>query len=351
MRTEELRAIEIPGVKLLDSAGSGGFGKVMVATESVTGDKIAVKFMERIDREGLAREIRLGRLAGSESLLRVFHGGVAGGRGYLVMEYLDREDGWRTLKEWVGNGRRRSLHDQWRVVLSLLSGLSSLHGQDIIHQDLKPANLFVNRKDDLRVKICDYGLARIVDEDGPIGGTRLYRAPEQTPDGTPTVQSDIHAVGVILAEMLGGKLFRSEVWSAPRDDARKLIREHARQGLAGIGVPKVMRRHLLKVVFRAMKKEPSNRYPDAASMGADLEDLQEWVLSRHLLVRHGKPMLAGEFAKQYYRRRIRNERARVGSNIWIEEKGRIARLVRAGFVRRSGTGRKALIEWRSERAL
>ncbi|MFV8755366.1 serine/threonine-protein kinase PknK [Nannocystaceae bacterium ST9] len=198
--------------KILERIGAGGMGVVHSARRLELGDVVAIKSVlpERStagNRHRFLREARALARIRHPNVVRVFDFGEAEGRPFMVMEYLDGP----TLARVIGNGPlplARALelfHDVCRAV-------EAGHRRGVVHRDLKPGNVMFDRSDDggETVKVLDFGLARIADDDleqsqaGLLVGTCGYMSPEQIEQGGGGSASDVFALGVILYELVTG---------------------------------------------------------------------------------------------------------------------------------------------------
>uniref|UniRef100_UPI00059263AD Stk1 family PASTA domain-containing Ser/Thr kinase n=1 Tax=Nocardia vinacea TaxID=96468 RepID=UPI00059263AD len=185
---------------------------------------------------------------------------------YIVMEYVDGD----TLRDIVrGKGPippRRAME----VVADVCAALDFSHKAGIVHRDMKPANIMINRAG--AVKVMDFGIARaIADSSNPMTqtaaviGTAQYLSPEQARGETVDARSDVYSVGCVLFEILTGE--PPFTGDSPIAVAYQHVREDPRlPSHVHNGVP----RELDSVVLKAMSKNPANRYQSAAEMRADL---------------------------------------------------------------------------------
>jgi len=187
---------------------SGGMGGVYLAAHVKTGERVALKVMDRrfVDHAEI-----VARLYGERAVsARASHPGLVDIRAaardaddvpYLVMEYLDGE----TLATIRARGDI-GVDDVAQLGAQIASALAALHAAGFVHCDVKPDNVLVLR--DGRVKIIDFGVSRRVDEppaeDASIAGTPAYMAPEQW-RGEPEPASDVYALGCMLFELLTGE--------------------------------------------------------------------------------------------------------------------------------------------------
>ncbi|WP_067696664.1 Stk1 family PASTA domain-containing Ser/Thr kinase [Nocardia jejuensis] len=256
--------------------GFGGMSEVHKARDLRLGRDVAIKVL----RADLARDptfyLRFKREAQNAAALNhpaivaVYDTGEAeidgGPLPYIVMEYVDGD----TLRDIVrGNGPmppRRAME----VIADVCAALDFSHRNGIVHRDMKPANIMINRAG--AVKVMDFGIARaIADSSNPMTqtaaviGTAQYLSPEQARGEQVDARSDVYSVGCVLFEILTGEPpFTGDspvavAYQHVREDPR--LPSHVYQG-----VP----RELDSVVLKAMSKNPANRYQTAAEMRADL---------------------------------------------------------------------------------
>ncbi len=256
--------------------GFGGMSEVHKARDLRLSRDVAIKVL----RADLARDptfyLRFKREAQNAAALNhpaivaVYDTGEAevdgGPLPYIVMEYVDGE----TLRDIVrGKGPlppRRAME----VVADVCAALDFSHKAGIVHRDMKPANIMINRAG--AVKVMDFGIARaIADSSNPMTqtaaviGTAQYLSPEQARGETVDARSDVYSVGCVLFEILTGE--PPFTGDSPIAVAYQHVREDPRlPSHVYNGVP----RELDSVVLKAMSKNPANRYQTAAEMRADL---------------------------------------------------------------------------------
>lgn len=251
---------------LIETLGQGGMAVVWRAEDRLLGRTVAVKILRdqyAQDPEFLARfrsEARSAAALNDPGVVGVYDVGSDGGRHYLVMELVGGED----LKQVI---RREAPLDPERVVrvgIELARAVGQAHRAGLVHRDIKPQNILV--APDGRMKVADFGIARAVSEAGMTApgivlGTVHYLSPEQAAGQGATPASDVYALGVVLYEMLSGKLpFTAESGVGV---AMKILREDP-PPLAEVNpkVPDV----LARIVARAMAREPQDRFPDANTL-------------------------------------------------------------------------------------
>jgi eukaryotic-like serine/threonine-protein kinase len=201
--------------------GEGGMGVVVAATHEQLDERVALKFLRPVvasNPEVVQRFVREARAAvkvRSEHVARVLDvGTLASGTPYMVMEYLDGQDLAQTL---AGRGPL-PVGETVTYVLQACEAVAEAHSLGIVHRDLKPANLFLARRPNGRpvVKVLDFGISKITASgaDNPVltkaaamMGSPSYMSPEQmVAAGSVDVRADVWALGVVLYELLTGKL-------------------------------------------------------------------------------------------------------------------------------------------------
>ncbi|MBK8101628.1 MAG: SUMF1/EgtB/PvdO family nonheme iron enzyme [Planctomycetes bacterium] len=276
-----------------DRIGSGGMGTVFLATHASLGNKAAVKVV----KPGMDTAAVLRRFAAEQrTLARLQHphiarvhdaGATPAGRPYFVMEYVPGRPIHRHCAE-----HRLDTDTRIRLVLQICAGLQHAHQRGVVHRDLTCNNVLITRVDDRPLaKIIDFGLAMVGDRDegeqtcfsagGALIGTPEYMAPEQIGFGVPDIdiRADVYAVGVVLFELLTGRLpFPSE--QLRRDGFAGLLHTLREQPpprpsavlTADAPTPAArLRRDLDWIVLRCLEKDRNRRYASIGELAADLE--------------------------------------------------------------------------------
>jgi serine/threonine protein kinase len=261
---------------LLEAAiASSGMADVFRATDMRDGSPAAIKVphpqaeCDPIFHERFRREIEIGARLDHPGIRRIFP--TAGSnRLYMAMEWLDG----RLLRMLLAEGRvprGRAL----AFARELLAALEYMHGQGVVHRDLKPENIMVDANDN--IKLIDFGIA------GDAGARRLtyanftatlgtadYIAPEQVKGKRGDGRSDIYALGVILYEMLTGRLPFSG--SSPMEVMNDRLLNHP---LPPTVADSTISSQLQEVLYRALERDPQNRYAHAREFAHDLQHLDQ----------------------------------------------------------------------------
>ncbi len=257
--------------EILEEIGSGGMAVVYKAKCRLLNRFVAVKVLRpdlQNDAEFVRRfnvEAQAAASLTHPNIVSIFDVGNENGLHYIVMEYIKGI----TLKEYIDEKRILPWREAVGYAVQIAKGLEQAHKNSIIHRDIKPHNIIM--KDDGVLKVTDFGIARanvqstMTCEDTAIGSVH-YISPEQARGGYTDERSDIYSLGVVLYEMLTGKVpFDSErpvtVAIMHLQDKPTPPREH------NLSIPLALE----KVVLKAMCKEVSGRYKNASEFINDME--------------------------------------------------------------------------------
>jgi hypothetical protein len=272
--------------------GRGGMSMVYRAFDTVLERPVAIKLMHReiaADADQLERFRREARSVAQVSHPHVVtvidageelsadgqrHGETSVGTPYIVLEYVDGE----TLKDVIRREGPLDIPQALAYAIEVARALGAAHEHQIVHRDVKPHNILISEEGG--AKITDFGIARTLTEEGltmagRVLGTTDYVSPEQALGQPVTGQSDLYSLGVVLFEMLTGSVpFHG---SSPVAVAMKHVREEVPDVL--LARP-ALSAATAAVVDRAVSKDLTRRYPDAASMVTDLEEVLALEASR-----------------------------------------------------------------------
>ena len=263
------RAAETLGrYRIEDQIGAGAFATTYRATDSILGRPVALKVLRpelAADATYLARFAREARAAAAvdhPNVVHVFDFGEEEGTYYLALQYVHGA----TLKDVIRERAPLPPAEAVRIGGQILRGLAAIHGTGIVHRDVKPQNVLI---DHLGVaRITDFGIVHDTAESdagltthGTALGTPSYMAPEQASARPVTQGTDLYATGVVLFELLTGRL----PFSAENALALMLAHVQISPPAPSALVPTVPPA-LDAVVLTALAKEPADRFPSALAM-------------------------------------------------------------------------------------
>jgi serine/threonine-protein kinase len=248
--------------------GDGGMGEVYRATDLRLGQPVALKFLPALlssdarARDRFHNEVRVARQITHPNVCRVHDLGEVDGHAFLSMEYIDGED-LASLLRRIG---RLPADKAVQMARQLCAGLAAAHEQGVLHRDLKPGNVMLDGRGQLR--IMDFGLAAVAGEiqRGDIrSGTLSYMAPEQMEGREVTARSDIYALGLVLYEMFTGKRpFAAQTLAELREKQDSTQPESMMSQVADLD-PAVER-----VILRCLAPDPADRPQSPLSIAAAL---------------------------------------------------------------------------------
>ena len=246
--------------------------KVFLGTDTVLGRTVAVKVLapQFADDDGFVmrfrREAQAAASIGHPHIVSVFDTGSDDGVHFIVMEYVEG----RTLAEILAGGGRILPDRAIDIAMDVCRALEAAHAQGVIHRDIKPGNIMLDPRGD--VKVTDFGIARVtttadtVAQTAAILGTASYLSPEQAQGQPVDGRSDIYSLGCVLYEMVTGR--PPFLGDSPVAVASKQVLE---QPTPASRLNPDVTADLDAVILRALAKNPANRYQSAEEMRADLE--------------------------------------------------------------------------------
>ncbi|AEJ43195.1 Stk1 family PASTA domain-containing Ser/Thr kinase [Alicyclobacillus acidocaldarius] len=259
--------------RLEQKIGEGGMAEVYRAIDTLLDRTVAVKMLRSqyaVDEEFVRRfrqEAQAAARLSHPNIVNVYDVGVEDGQQYIVMEYVDGP----TLKDVIVERAPLPVEEVIRISKQICSALQHAHELHVVHRDIKPHNILLTKSG--QVKVADFGIARAATghtiahrQATTVLGSVHYFSPEQARGGPTDAKSDIYSLGVVMYEMLTGKLpFEGD---SPVSVALKHLREpfvEPRQ------LNKDIPQSVENIVLRCLVKEPEGRYPNMAAVMADLD--------------------------------------------------------------------------------
>ena len=259
--------------EIKDEIGRGAVGRVFLGFDPKIARKVAIKTLNynQFDSETLAdvkaRFFREAEAAGRLShpnIVSIYDVGEQDYYAYIAMDYVEG----KALNQFIDEEALLPVFEVYRVVADIASAMAYAHSCNVVHRDVKPANVIYNPSP-FQVKVTDFGIARLIDDSktstGEILGSPLYMAPEQLAGSKVDVQADIFSLGVTFYQLLTGELpFKGENLAALTYEIihgkHKNIRS-VRKGLPASAA---------RIINQALQKNPEERYESAAEMAGVL---------------------------------------------------------------------------------
>lgn len=256
--------------KVLELIGGGGMSNVYLAHDMILDRDIAIKVLryDFSNEEELRRRFQREALSTTSlahpNIVNIFDVGEEGSLHYLVMEYVPG----KTLKEYIIDHSPVPPEQAVKIMKQLASALAHAHQNQIVHRDIKPQNILMDP--DGNVKITDFGIAMALSatsytQTNSVLGTVHYLSPEQARGGAANKKSDIYSLGIVMFELLTGRLpFSGE-------SAVSIALKHLQTETPSLReiVPSLPQ-SLENVVFKATAKNPQHRYQSADELAEDL---------------------------------------------------------------------------------
>jgi serine/threonine protein kinase/Flp pilus assembly protein TadD len=290
--------------QVIEELGKGGMGRVYKVYDTEIKEKIGLKLLRPelgIDEETIERfrnELRLARKISHRNVCKMFDLNKAEGAYYLTMEFVPGED----LKRLIRKVGQMPAGKTISIARQICEGLAEAHGLGIVHRDLKPQNVMVDEGGN--AKIMDFGIARSLAAKGITGagvmiGTPEYMSPEQVEGKEIDERSDIYSLGVILFEMVTGRVpFEGDtpftIGVKHKSEPPKDPREFNYQ------IPV----DLSRLILRCLAKEKEKRYQNTAEILADLGQIEKGLPTTERIKPERRPLTSREITVKFKVKRL-----------------------------------------------
>jgi serine/threonine protein kinase/Flp pilus assembly protein TadD len=280
--------------QIIEELGKGGMGKVYKAHDTEIKEKIALKLIKpeiSADKKTIERfqnELKFARKIGHRNVCRMYDLNKEEGSYYITMEYVSGED----LKSFIRRVGQLPSGKAISIAKQVAEGLAEAHRLGVIHRDLKPSNVMIDK--DGNARIMDFGIARSVEAKGLTGagvmiGTPEYMPPEQAEAKEVDQRSDIYSLGVILYEMVTGRVpFEGDtalsIAMKHKGEAPKDPREFNSQ----------VSEDLSRVILRCLAKEKDKRYQSAGEVKSELESIESGIPTTERVIPERRPLTSRE---------------------------------------------------------
>ncbi len=299
--SKELRrgAIFAKRYEIIEELGRGGMGRLYRVLDTKINQEVALKILRpeiSRDQQTIGRfsnELRLARQVAHKNVCRMYHLGEDNGTHFIIMEYISGQD----LQSMIKMTKQLSMETAVDIAKQICEGLAEAHRLGVIHRDLKPGNIMIDREGNAR--ILDFGIAHSLEsrgltESGHLIGTPEYMSPEQAQDTGVDQRSDIYSLGVILYEMVTGKVpFTGDT---PISITIKHIEEIPKSPKTlAPQIPDV----LSQLIMKCLEKNKEYRHKNAEELRSDLVEIEESIKDTSKIPKARRPIAPKEFSRPF----------------------------------------------------
>ena len=280
--------------QIIEELGKGGMGRVYKANDTDIKEKLAIKLIKpeiSTDKKTIERfqnELRFARKIRHKNVCQMYDLNREEGTYYITMEYVDGEN----LKNMIRMSGQLGAGTVISVAKQVCEGLAEAHRLGVVHRDLKPSNIMIDREG--CVRIMDFGIARSLKEKGITGagvmiGTPEYMSPEQVEGKDVDERSDIYSLGVILYEMVTGKVpfegdtpftvgmkHKGEMPQPPKELNSQITDD------------------LNRLILKCLEKDKEKRHQSSGELLSGLGNIEKGVPTAERVIKERKPLTSRE---------------------------------------------------------
>jgi TolB-like protein/Tfp pilus assembly protein PilF/tRNA A-37 threonylcarbamoyl transferase component Bud32 len=290
--------------QIIEELGQGGMGKVYKAFDKEVNVRVALKLVKpeiAADKNTIERfrnELKVAREISHKNICRMYDLGRDAETYFITMEYVSGED----LRSFIRRARRLDIGTAISITRQVCDGLSEAHRLGVVHRDLKPSNIMIDQEGN--AKIMDFGIARSLKGKGITGagvmiGTPEYMSPEQVEGKEADERSDLYALGVILYEMVTGRVpFEGDTLLSVAVKHKSEIPKDPRE--LNVQLPE----DLSCLILRCLEKDKEKRFQSAAEVSAELEKIERGVITGEKTGLPGKAKLSIGKTRPFQRKKF-----------------------------------------------
>jgi len=291
--------------QVIEELGRGGMGKVYKVLDTEVNARVALKLIKpeiSADEDTVERfrhELKTTRDISHKHVCRMYDLGKEEGSYFITMEYIAGED----LKNMIRMSGQLGVGTAVGIARQVCEGLAEAHRLGVVHRDLKPSNIMIDREG--AVRIMDFGIARSLGVKGITGagmiiGTPEYMSPEQVEGKDVDQRSDIYSLGIILYEMVAGRVpFEGDTPFTVGVKHKSEQPKDPRQLNAQIP------EDLSRLILRCLEKDKEKRYQSAGEVRSELEMIGQGIPTTQRIIPSRKPLTSREITVKFSLKRLR----------------------------------------------
>jgi tetratricopeptide (TPR) repeat protein/predicted Ser/Thr protein kinase len=280
--------------QIIEELGKGGMGKVYRALDKQLNEEVALKLIrpeissDKKTVERFSNELKISRKIVHKNIARMYDLNEEKGTRFITMEYVSGQD----LRGLIRQSGQLAVGTTINIAKQVCEGLIEAHKLGVVHRDLKPSNIMIDKEGNVR--IMDFGIASSLSTKGITGagvmiGTPEYMSPEQVEGKEVDQRSDIYSLGVMLYEMVTGKVpFEGDtpftIGMKHKGEMPKNPKEHNAQ----------ISDDLNRVILRCLEKDKEKRYQSAGEVRAELMKIEEGIPTTERVVPKRRPITSKE---------------------------------------------------------
>lgn len=256
--------------EVIDKVGTGGMSDVYKAKDHILGRNVAIKVLKQEFSEDINFVTKFRTeaqaAAGLEhpNIVNIYDVGSENRMHYIVMEYIEGI----TLKTYIEKRGKIQFNEAVSIAIQVSNGIRAAHNKRIVHRDIKPQNIMISTEG--KVKVTDFGIAHAASSNtinSDVMGSVHYTSPEQARNGFVDYKSDIYSLGIVMYEMVTGKVPFSG------DNAVSIAIQHLQEEIVSPSVyAQDLPISLEKIIIKCTQKSPDRRYDTVDELIADLKN-------------------------------------------------------------------------------
>ena len=290
--------------QIIEELGKGGMGKVYKVHDTKIKEKIALKLIkpeiakDKKTIERFSNELRLARKIRHKNVCQMFDLGEEKGTQFITMEYVSGED----LRSSIRRFGQLPVGKSISIANQICEGLAEAHKHGVVHRDLKSNNIMIDHEGNVR--IMDFGIARSLEAKGITGsgvmiGTPEYMSPEQVEGKEVDQRSDIYSLGIILYEMVTGRVpFEGDTPFTVGVKQKSEVPQNPKE------INSQIPDNLKNMILQCLEKEKENRFQSAGELHSELSNIERGIPTTEKVIPKRRPLTSKEITVKFNVKRV-----------------------------------------------